>query len=265
MFSFDSLLRQKKRPLVMGILNVTPDSFSDGGEAFTKDAVISKVNTLCNQGADIIDVGACSTAPKNQLVSENEEIARLKTFLPEVIKHSTVPVSIDTFRPAVAKYALSLGVSIINDESGTFNTEMAELVKKYRCGWIFMHTGNSNSREVAEYENGVTNAVLTFFAEMKSKALQFGIEAQCLSYDCGIGFGKSRDNDIELLSNCDVLSRYSPLLIGASRKRVVGELTGESDPSKRVEGSVAVAKLVSQDGAKILRVHDVEQTLKVIK
>ena len=264
MFSFDSLLQNKKHPLVMGILNVTPDSFSDGGEAFSVDTVISKVNMLCDEGADIIDVGACSTAPNNELVSEEEEIRRLKAFLPLVVEYSKVPVSIDTFRPAVAEYALSQGVSVINDESGQFNIEMAELVKTYKCGWIFMHTGNKNSREVAVYKNGVTEDVLSFFADMKSKAIQFGIDPRRISYDCGIGFGKSREDDIELLANCDVLSQYSPLLIGASRKRVVGELTGESDPAKRVAGSVAIAKIVSQDGADVLRVHDVRETLEAI-
>ncbi len=265
LFSFESLVKEKGMPLVMGILNVTPDSFSDGGQAFSSEAVVSKVNKLCNEGADIIDVGACSTAPCNRIVSVEEELKRLKSFLPLVIENSTVPVSVDTFRPEVAKYAISQGVSIINDESGCFSEGMAELAKTSGCGWIFMHTGNKSSSETAVYENGITNAVLNFFANMKKQAMDYGINLAQLSYDCGIGFGKSRDDDLELLANCDVLSKYSPLLVGVSRKRIIGELTGESDTQNRVQGSVAVARLLSQDGAGILRVHDVKETVEAVK
>lgn len=264
MFLFDALLRGKSRPSVMGILNVTPDSFSDGGTAFSLENVKSKVDMLCSQGADIIDVGACSTAPGNHLVSEEEEINRLKQFLPVVIQLSTVPVSVDTFRPKVAEYALSQGASVINDESGCFKEEMAKLVKEYSCGWIFMHTGNKSSSQVQEYKYGVTQDVLSFFSDMRKKAISFGIDETQLAFDCGIGFGKSREDDLELLSNCDVLSEKFNLLVGVSRKRIIGELTGESEPLKRVKGSVAVAKLLAEDGVKILRVHDVKETLNII-
>ncbi len=265
MFFFESLVKEKSAPLVMGILNVTPDSFSDGGQAFSAEAVVSKVNKLCNEGADIIDVGACSTAPCNQIVSVQEELRRLKSFLPLVIESSTVPVSVDTFRPEVAEYAISQGVSIINDESGCFSETMAELVKNSGCGWIFMHTSNKTSSETTIYKNGVTSAVLRFFADMKKQAMDYGINPSQLSYDCGIGFGKSRDDDLELLANCELLSKYSPLLVGVSRKRIIGELTGEADPQNRVQGSVAVAKLLSQDGVGILRVHDVKETVEAVK
>lgn len=264
MFSFDELLCKKGKPLIMGILNVTPDSFSDGGEAFSADSVISKVNKLCIEGADIIDVGACSTAPNNTIVSVEEEISRLKAFLPLVIKNSTVPVSIDTFRVEVAEYALSQGVHIINDESGVFSREMASLVKETGCGWVFMHTGNKNSSEIGEYINGVTSDVVSFFNDMKAKSTETGLSQCQLAYDCGIGFGKSRQDDLELLANCDILSQHSPLLVGVSRKRIIGELTGEAIPANRVEGSVAVAKLLSEDGAGILRVHDVKETREAI-
>jgi dihydropteroate synthase len=265
MFSFAELCQKKKKPIVMGILNVTPDSFYDGGRAFSVDAIISKVNTLCAEGADIIDVGACSTAPGNALASEEEELARVECFLPCILKHSTVPVSIDTFRPAVAEYAASLGVHIINDESGCFKNEMAEVIKKYGCGWIFMHTGNSSSNDTVKYSKGVVADVLSFFSKMRRQAIAFGIPSECLCYDCGIGFGKSREDDISLLASCDIMTRFSPLLVGASRKRVIGELTGISDPSQRLEGSVAVAKILAEDGVGILRVHDVEETVKAVK
>ncbi len=265
MFSFAELCAKRKGPVIMGILNVTPDSFYDGGQAFSLDAIISKVNMLCAQGAHIIDIGACSTAPGNTLASEEEELSRVKQFLPCVLEHSTVPVSIDTFRPAVAEYAASLGVHIINDESGCFKAEMAEVIKNYGCGWIFMHTGNSSSDDAVSYNRGVVSDVLSFFSKMRKKAVDFGIPSECLCYDCGIGFGKSREDDIALLASCDVLTRFSPLLVGASRKRVIGELTGATDPSQRLEGSVAVARLLAEDGVDILRVHDVKETINAVK
>lgn len=264
MFSFDDLITEKGKPLVMGILNITPDSFSDGGKYFSSDKVISKVKNLCSEGAHIIDVGACSTAPCNDIVTEEEEIKRLKEFLPLVVKNSTVPVSVDTFRVGSARYALSQGVKIINDESGAYSDDMAELVKGFGCGWIFMHTGNKTSAQEAYYEHGATQDVISFFNSMKSKALEMGISLSQLSFDCGIGFGKSRADDLELLANCDILSKHSLLLVGASRKRIIGELTGEKDPAERTAGSVAVAKLLAEDGVGILRVHDVKETLRVI-
>ena len=265
MFSFKKLIYEVNRPLVMGIINVTPDSFSDGGETFNLDDVIEKVKTMCNEGADIIDVGACSTAPKNSIVSEAEEIARLEKFLPEIIKISSVPVSLDTLRPAVAKYGLSVGVSVINDESGEFNPLMAELVKEYGCGWIFMHTGGLSSRETRVYENGVVYDVRKFFERMKSEAMSFGLNEQQLAFDCGIGFGKTRDDDLILLNSCEKFSEFHPLLVGVSRKRIIGELTHRENPKDRLSGSIAAAALLACNGAGILRVHDVGATLDAIK
>ena len=249
----------------MGILNVTPDSFSDGGKAFEIQSVREKTKYLCDSGADIIDIGACSTAPDNTIVSEEEEIRRLELFLPVVMENSSVPVSVDTFRPEVARYALSQGVSLVNDESGIFKDDMARVVSKYKCGWIFMHTGNSSSKDELVYENGVVNDVLSFFSQMKENAIIYSIGEEQLCYDCGIGFGKSRNDDITLLSCCDVLSQFSPLLIGASRKRVIGEMTGEKNPGDRVQGSVAVATIVCDEGASIVRVHDVKETVDALK
>lgn len=265
MFSFKNMLNGKNRPLVMGILNVTPDSFSDGGEAFTVEKVVEKVNSLCEQGADIIDVGACSTAPMNAIVSEEEEIKRLEAFLPEIIKISAVPVSVDTFRPAVARFALENGASIVNDESGIYNIGIAEAVRDHGAGWIFMHTGGGGSSEEMNYPEGVTSHVLSFFEDMKNKAVADGINEEQLCYDCGIGFGKTRQNDLELLSECGKLSRYSPLLVGVSRKRVIGEIVGAENPKDRVWGSVAAAVVVAERGANILRVHDVKETLDALK
>ncbi len=264
MFSFKKLIEKEKRPIVMGILNITPDSFSDGGEANSLSSALERLNKLYEEGADIIDVGACSTAPKNTIISIEEELNRLE-ILSELVKNAKVPLSIDTFRPEVARFALKAGVSIINDESGIFNSDMAEIVEEFNAGWIFMHTGGKSSKETNEYKDGVVKAVKDFFCEMKSEAVNYGIKEECLCYDCGIGFGKSRSDDIELLQNCKTLSEYSPLLIGASRKRVIGEITGEENPKERVAGSVAATVCCAVNGADVLRVHDVKETVDALK
>lgn len=264
MFSFKELVNKKNGSLVMGILNITPDSFSDGGEFNGLSSALERLNQIYEEGADIIDIGACSTAPDNTITSVDEELKRLE-FLPELVKRAKVPLSIDTFRPEVARFALEIGVSIINDESGSFNPVMAEIVKEYNAGWIFMHTGGKSSKQIAEYEDGVVEDVLSFFEEIKNKAVAFGINEDSLCYDCGIGFGKTRNDDIELLKNCKTLSQYSPLLIGVSRKRVIGELTGEKNPKDRVAGSVSAAMMCAINGAGILRVHDVKETVDALK
>lgn len=263
MVSFKKLLEGKNRPLVMGILNLTPDSFSDGGECVSFDSALEKLKILQEQGADIIDIGACSTAPDNEIVSEGEELRRLAA-LPELMKYAEVPVSVDTFRPAVAEFALKCGVSIVNDESGAFSQTMADVVKAYGAGWIFMHTGGKGSREAGEYTDGVVSDVLSFFDDMKNKAKKFGIDEASVCFDCGIGFGKTRRDDIELLRNIEALSVYSPLLVGVSRKRVIGEMTGKVNPKDRVSGSVAAAAVAVIKGASVLRVHDVAQTLDAV-
>ena len=264
MFSFKELTEKKKSPLIMGILNITPDSFSDGGEFNGLSSALERLNKLYEDGADIIDIGACSTAPNNNLISVEEEMERLK-ILPELVANAKVPLSIDTFRPEVAKFALENGVSIINDESGMFDSAMAKVVKEHNAGWIFMHTGGKSSKEIIVYEKGVTEDVLSFFCDMKNKAIALGLNEDRFCYDCGIGFGKSRNDDIELLQNCKTLSEYSPLLIGVSRKRVIGELTGEKNPKNRVAGSVAAAVCCAKKGAWVLRVHDVKETVDALK
>ena len=260
MFSFKKLIENQKRPLVMGILNITPDSFSDGGESFSLSGALERLHCLEKEGADIIDIGACSTAPMNELVSCDEEIKRL-SFLPELVKDASVPLSIDTFRPEVAEFALKNGVNIVNDESGCFSRAMAEVVKKYNAGWIFMHTGGKSSKDIKEYPNGVLNDVLNYFEGCYKKATDFGVNKDSLFFDFGIGFGKSREDDLLLLCECEKIAAYYPLLVGVSRKRIIGEIVNEKDAKNRVAGSVAAATLVAYKGAEILRVHDVKETV----
>mgnify|MGYP003292459712 CR=1 FL=1 len=260
MFSIYNSIIEKQRPLVMGILNITPDSFSDGGESFGLSSALERLHCLENECADIIDIGACSTAPMNELASCEEELKRL-SVLPELVKATNIPLSIDTFRPEVAEYALNCGVKIVNDESGSFSEEMARVVKEHNASWVFMHTGGKTSKEIKEYQNGVIKDILDYFEECKIKATMFGINPDNLIFDFGIGFGKSREDDLTLLRECERIADLYPLLVGVSRKRIIGEITNEQDSKNRVAGSVAAATLAAIKGAKILRVHDVKETV----
>lgn len=257
MFSIYNSITEKQRPLVMGILNVTPDSFFEAGKSFFAESAFNRALQIESDGADIIDIGGCSTSPGKTFASYEEELSRLKTVLPLIPNTVKIPVSIDTFRPQIAKFALENGVAIVNDESGVFSEEMASLVKEYNANWIFMHTGNKTSSEVAVYENGVVENVLGFFKSMKEQALNFGIDENKLCFDYGIGFGKTREDDLTLLKNTDVFSEFKPLLVGVSNKRVVGQATGR-EVDERLFGTISAESVSVFLGADVIRTHNVK-------
>lgn len=266
MSSLQSLLASAGRPLVMGILNITPDSFSDGGLYYEAEAAERRAAQLVDEGADILDVGACSTAPGKAPASLEEECDRLRRLLPSVMNAAGgTPVSIDTFRPEAAELALSLGAQIVNDESGAFLPQMAALVKRYDADWVVMHVGGSDSSHAVAYPAGVVAAVRAFFAEMQSAAVAAGIPAGRLCYDPGIGFGKTREDDLRLLASCGEFAGFAPLLIGVSRKRVVGAATGHSGPENRLYGTVAAEAVAVYGGAAIIRAHDVRAALDAVR
>lgn len=257
MFSIYNSITEKQRPLVMGILNVTPDSFFEAGKSFFAESAFNRALQIESDGADIIDIGGCSTSPGKTFASYEEELSRLKTVLPLIPNTVKIPVSIDTFRPRIAEFALENGVAIVNDESGVFSEEMASLVKEYNANWIFMHTGNKTSSEVAVYENGVVENVLGFFKSMKEQALNFGIDENKLCFDYGIGFGKTREDDLTLLKNTDVFSEFKPLLVGVSNKRVVGQATGR-EVDERAFGTISAESVSVFLGADVIRTHNVK-------
>ena len=257
MFSIYNSITEKQRPLVMGILNVTPDSFFEAGKSFFAESAFNRALQIESDGADIIDIGGCSTSPGKTFASYEEELSRLKTVLPLIPNTVKIPVSIDTFRPRIAKFALENGVAIVNDESGVFSEEMASLVKEYNANWIFMHTGNKTSSEVAVYENGVVENVHGFFKSMKEQALNFGVDENKLCFDYGIGFGKTREDDLTLLKNTDVFSEFKPLLVGVSNKRVVGQATGR-EVDERVFGTISAESVSVFLGADVIRTHNVK-------
>lgn len=263
MFSIYNCMSEKKRPLVMGILNVTPDSFFESGKNYFAESAFNRALEIESEGADILDIGGCSTAPGKTFASQEEELARLKTVLPLIPNTVKIPVSVDTFRVDVAKFALKNGVQIVNDESGCFTKEMAAVVKEFDASWIFMHTGNKTSSETGDYPAGVVADVLEFFKSMKEQALDFGIGEDKLCFDYGIGFGKSREDDLTLLKNTDKFYDFKPLLVGVSNKRVVGQATGK-DVNERLFGTLSAESITAFLGADVIRTHNVKACVDAV-
>ncbi len=249
-----------KKTYIMGILNVTPDSFSDGGKFFKSADAINRTEQMISDGADIIDVGAVSTRPFSKPVSEDEEWSRLKDILPVIIKNFSVPVSVDTFSPEVAKKCLSLGADIINDVSGVFNPAMAKAVKEYNCAWITMHGGVAirKAEEETEYKNGVVEDINLYFDDFIKKALEYGISKERIWLDAGFGFSKNIQQNIELLENFEKLKAHDlPLVCALSRKRFIGELSGIKNPEDRDAATLEANIRAIEKGADIIRVHNV--------
>ncbi len=245
-----------ERTLVMGILNFTPDSFSDGGRYFCGESAAERAVQLQEQGADIIDLGANSTRPGAEILSEAEELSRLQMVLPGLKAGLSVPLSVDTFYPGTARFALENGADIINDVSGTFNAEIAALVKAHGAGLVVTHAPKSASVE-QKYENGVITDVRAFFIETIKAAFEAGLSLTQLCLDPGIGFGKSRADDAEILRNLSWLKlNPCPLLVGASRKRITA--VDSSLPEGRDFATSAANAAAVAGGADIIRVHNVE-------
>lgn len=246
-----------KKTYIMGILNITPDSFSDGGLFFHEDHAVNHALEMVKQGADIIDIGGQSTRPGHTEISAVEEWHRLESVLLKLRDTVDVPISVDTYFPFVAQKALQSGASIINDVSGEINTEMAEIVKSHNAGWVIMHDGGGDADTVAKSEN-ILKDVDDFFKSALKKCMELGVKKEQICFDPGIGFGKTHEQNLTLLRELRSVKQIGiPLLTGASRKRVVGMATGEKDPSKRTAGSVVCHALAVAGGTDIVRVHDV--------
>ncbi len=237
-----------EKTLIMAIINITPDSFSDGGKYYDSEKAILGALKAQKQGADIVDFGAYSTRPGHEQIKEEEEWNRLEKTLKLAVKELSIPISVDTFTLSVAEAALDVGVDIINDVSGNIDEQMAKYVQKYKCGWIIMHNGEGGIKEVSE-----------FFDETLYTIDAMGNNQEQICLDMGIGFGKTRQQDFELISNIPEYKKQGvPLLLGTSRKRVIGEGSKETDPAKRTYGNIAADTIAICGGADIIRLHDVE-------
>ena len=249
-----------KKTYLMGILNITPDSFYDGGRYFDPAAALKKAVSLAGEGADIIDVGALSTRPNADRADEAEELRRLSAVLPQLRREVAVPISVDTYRPAVARYALSEGADIINDVSGLFSADIAALIKEYGAGWVLMHAGPENARteDEAAYPLGIVNHVQLFFDAVLHKTAEYGIPAQKICLDPGFGFAKNAVKNRELLRCLSLLHTDGcAFLCALSRKRFI-RAAALSEADADVLAATLTADLsAAAAGADILRVHDV--------
>lgn len=263
--SIHKLLAQD-RTLIMGVLNVTPDSFSDGGEFLSPLPAIEHAYKMIEEGADIIDIGGESSRPGSDPVSIDEEINRILPIIEELIDNISVPLSIDTYKSKVAKKALKLGVEIVNDISGLrSDPEMGKIISEYKAYVIIMHMKGTpkNMQDDPKYDN-LLGEIIEFFNRQIQFAVNSGIQKTRIILDPGIGFGKRIADNFVLLNSLKMLADLGyPLLVGPSRKSFIG-LTLKLPPNQRVEGTSAAVTASILNGAKIVRVHDVKEMKRVV-
>jgi len=250
---------QLDRPLIMGILNVTPDSFSDGGRYATTDLAVEQALAMIDQGADIIDIGGESTRPGARPVPETEESGRVVPVIERLAATTGCPISIDTWKSGVARAALAAGAEIVNDISGLgFDPGMAATVANATAGVVLMHTrGTPDAMQADTHYHDLMGELTHYLQQSLATARSAGIADAQIALDPGIGFAKSADGNLEILRRLTELSGFGlPLLIGASRKSFIGSIL-ERPTDDRLLGTAAVVALAVANGAGILRVHDV--------
>ncbi len=257
-------LKLGETPLVMGILNVTPDSFSDGGQWNTNSQVVSHTTQMIQEGADIIDVGAESTRPGHVELTAQEETERLMQFLPDVLSVSMVPVSIDSYHYETMEKALQAGAHIVNDIWGFQYDDgsMARVSAAFDVPVILMHNQNGT-----EYKEDIIDSMKHFFDKSLEIALQAGVKPEHIILDPGIGFGKTGEQNLTVLSRLEELTQEFPCpwLLGVSRKRFIGTVLDLSQASDRDEGTAAVNLWGVEKGCTIFRVHNVKVTARELK
>ncbi len=255
------------RTHVMGVLNVTPDSFSDGGRYLAPDAAIQRGLEIAAQGASILDVGGESTRPGSASVSAEEEWRRIDPVLRGVARKIDIPISIDTRKPDVAEKALERGATIINDVTGLSKPRMARLASKARAGVVVMHMqGDPATMQQAPRYTNVVEEVRDFLAARAKEATAAGIEREAIAVDPGIGFGKTGDHNLDLLRNLDgIVSLGHPVVVGVSRKSFIAHLGGGERMEDRLAGSLAAATLAAARGADVIRAHDVTETVRAMR
>ena len=255
------------RPRVMGIVNVTPDSFSDGGKHMRVDAAVAHAMRLAEEGADILDIGGESTRPGADDVSLEEELRRVIPVIERLAKETALPISIDTSKPEVMRAAVAAGAGMINDIHALRREGALDAAAALGVPVVLMHMqGEPRSMQAAPDYDDVVAEVHRFLAERIFSAEMAGIAKKNIVVDPGFGFGKNTAHNLALLARLDRFTDLGvPVLAGLSRKRTIGELTGRTDPHDRVHGSVAAHVIAAQRGAKLLRVHDVAATVDALK
>lgn len=253
-------------PLVMGILNATPDSFSDGGQFFTLDGAISRAEQMIRDGVDIIDIGGESSRPGAQFVPVEEELSRVIPLI-YALRDCGVALSIDTYKPEVMREAILAGVDMVNDIRGFSSVDAINAVSQSDVGLCAMHMQNSpENMQIAPQYGDVNSEILDFFRQRLSQFDLAGIDRRRVCLDPGFGFGKTLEHNIAMMQYLPEYQRSLglPLLAGVSRKSMIGEITGKP-VERRLAGSLAAALVALNQGAKLLRVHDVAETVDAVK
>lgn len=258
------------RPLVMGILNITPDSFSDGGRFRSVDDALRRAEEMISEGADIIDVGGESTRPGSRPVSTDDEIERVVPIVKEIKAKFDIPISIDTHKSPVAFAAVDVGAAIVNDISAfRFDPSMAKTIAELGAGVVLMHSrGTIEALHTTETAENIFDDVSRDFRRAVAVALAAGVNNEAIALDVGIGFGKTLEQNLALIAGVGRLIdefRPYPFLIGTSRKSFIGKLLGGVSVDQRLEGSLATAVIAVWNGVKIVRTHDIKETLSAIK
>ncbi len=252
----------------MGILNITPDSFSDGGRFFDPDSAIHRGIQMAEDGADIIDIGGESTRPGSEPISIEEELRRTIPVIEALAKKIRIPISIDTFKAEVAKNALDAGAEIVNDISGLrYDPRMPKVVAEYKAPVVIMHMkGIPKDMQKAPVYEALIPEIMDYLREGIRIAMEAGIPEDRIIVDPGIGFGKRFEHNLEIIHNlCEFTLLEKPLLVGPSRKAFIGRILGDVPPGERLEGTAAAVAISIFNGAHIIRVHDVKEMTKVAK
>jgi dihydropteroate synthase len=257
-----------QRALIMGVLNVTPDSFSDGGEFFTPEKAIAKGTRMAAEGAAIIDVGGESTRPGAEPVSTEEELARVLPVIAKLREDVPAFISIDTTKAAVAREALAAGASIINDVTGGCGDPgMMTLAVEKKAAFIIMHMqGRPQTMQANPHYDDVVGEVADFFRQQYARALECGIDSMAIAFDPGIGFGKTVEHNLKLLANLERLRVDDrPIVVGVSRKSSLGQMIGSAEMNDRLAPTIAFTALLRERGANVLRVHDVKENAAALR
>jgi dihydropteroate synthase len=254
--------------MIMGVLNVTPDSFSDGGEFFSTEKAVEQGKRMAAEGAQIIDVGGESTRPGAEAVSVDEELARVIPVITELRESVPSFISIDTSKAAVARAALEAGATIINDVTGgRSDPQMFALAGERKAALIVMHMqGTPRTMQAAPHYDDVVQDVANFFRQQYERALECRVDAMAMAFDPGIGFGKTVEHNLALLANLERLRIDDrPLVIGVSRKSSLAKMIGSNAMEDRLAPTIAFTALLRERGANVLRVHNVKENMAALR
>jgi dihydropteroate synthase len=264
----DRIFDLSRHGLIMGVLNVTPDSFSDGEDFFETENAVKHGLRMAAEGAHIVDIGGESTRPGAESVAAEEELRRVIPVIEQLRTKSDVIVSIDTSKAEVARAAIRAGASIVNDVTGgRGDQEMMPLIAETKSAFIIMHMqGTPQTMQIAPQYTNVVSEISDFFRQQYDRAIVYSIDTMAIAFDPGIGFGKTLEHNLELLGHLEMLRACDrPIVIGASRKSFLGKLINSTQISDRLAPGVALTSLLRARGADVLRVHDVKENANALK